>query len=621
MIKIDQHWSILIIFWFPTMRNKKAIWRNQISYDKRLDLPPLAIGAACTLFISMFIIMGLLYLQRIERSLVALLENQGRAITAVLQRLSQENLNLLVQAGQQQPEKPYSLPQEQALYPKSWLTSALAELGQEVDKKWLAANLNEEAIKKFAEDKGLWLVALMDKRDKVVFQNRPLPASYLFAGENESHPPLTIDLLLRLAQLKKIGYIALQRKDGSGTVIIALDRGGLLYWGLKVSVQKAIEKLGEGQRQGLIYMTVTNVQDMPLGHSGYVPERWHVTEMPLIELLQGSVKLASRPVRYLNKNIVDMAIPFYINGEIVGIVRIGMDKESTDRILRDNKRQLLSFLIFVMLITIFSMWILYHNHNRHMARIVEIERSLEKAERLSSLGQLAAGVAHEIRNPLNAISMASQRLKRDFPPPDEEYNREFQMLCSVIRDEIRRLNGIVEEFLSFSKSRRLVLHNYPVTEVLQKIVNLTQEEARSKEISIKTRGLANEQTIPMDMDKLQQALLNFVKNAMESIKGAGGIEIALRQRDRDFISITISDTGCGMTAAEIERIFNPDYTTKEKGVGLGLALAHEIIRGHGGEIRISSAPNVGSDFEIRLPIKKRSAEGAARTIAKTGEVS
>ena len=604
------------------MKAKTTLWRSQIAYDKRLDLPPLAIGAACALFISMFIIMGLLYLQRIERSLVTLLENQGRAITEVLQRLSQENLNLLVQAGQQQPERPYSLPQEQPLYPKSWLTSALAELGQEVDKKWLVANLNEEAIKKFAEDKGLWLVALMDKHGKVVFQNRRLPAAYLFAEENESQSPLTIERLLRLAQLKKIGYIALQRKDGSGTVIIALDREGLLYWGLKVSVEKAIEKLGEGQRQGLIYMTITNVQGMPLGYSGYVPERWHVTEMPFIELLQGSVNLASRSVRYLNRNVIDMAIPFYINGKNVGIVRIGMDKESTDSILRDNKRQLLSFLIFVMLITIFSMWILYHNHNRHMARIVEIERSLEKAERLSSLGQLAAGVAHEIRNPLNAISMASQRLKRDFSPATEEYNREFQMLCGVIRDEIRRLNGIVEEFLSFSKSRRrLELQNYPVTEVLQKIVNLTQEEARSKEISIKTRGFANQQTLPMDMDKLQQALLNFVKNAMESIKGAGEIEITMHQRDRDFISITVSDTGCGMTAAEIERIFNPEYTTKEKGVGLGLALAHEIIRGHGGEIRISSTPNVGSDFEIRLPIKKRSAEGAARTIAKTGEVS
>ncbi len=604
------------------MKAKTTLWRSQIAYDKRLDLPPLAIGAACALFISMFIIMGLLYLQRIERSLVTLLENQGRAITEVLQRLSQENLNLLVQAGQQQPERPYSLPQEQPLYPKSWLTSALAELGQEVDKKWLVANLNEEAIKKFAEDKGLWLVALMDKHGKVVFQNRRLPAAYLFAEENESQSPLTIERLLRLAQLKKIGYIALQRKDGSGTVIIALDREGLLYWGLKVSVEKAIEKLGEGQRQGLIYMTITNVQGMPLGYSGYVPERWHVTEMPFIELLQGSVNLASRSVRYLNRNVIDMAIPFYINGKNVGIVRIGMDKESTDSILRDNKRQLLSFLIFVMLITIFSMWILYHNHNRHMARIVEIERSLEKAERLSSLGQLAAGVAHEIRNPLNAISMASQRLKRDFSPAAEEYNREFQMLCGVIRDEIRRLNGIVEEFLSFSKSRRrLELQNYPVTEVLQKIVNLTQEEARSKEISIKTRGFANQQTLPMDMDKLQQALLNFVKNAMESIKGAGEIEITMHQRDRDFISITVSDTGCGMTAAEIERIFNPEYTTKEKGVGLGLALAHEIIRGHGGEIRISSTPNVGSDFEIRLPIKKRSAEGTVRSVAKNGEVS
>ena len=96
------------------------------------------------------------------------------------------------------------------------------------------------------------------------------------------------------------------------------------------------------------------------------------------------------------------------------------------------------------------MWLLYHDQNRHLAGIVEMERQLEKAERLSSLGQLAAGVAHEIRNPLNAISMATQRLKRDFIPSDPQKVDDFQNLSGVIRDEIKRLNGIIEEFLNFS---------------------------------------------------------------------------------------------------------------------------------------------------------------------------
>jgi len=247
------------------------------------------------------------------------------------------------------------------------------------------------------------------------------------------------------------------------------------------------------------------------------------------------------------------------------------------------------------------MWLLYDNQNRHLAGIVEIERRLEKAERLSALGQLAAGVAHEIRNPLNAISMASQRLKRDCTFADEEKDREFQMLSGVIRDEIRRLNGIIEEFLSFSKTRRLELRNYPVTEVLQKIVNLISEEAKSKGIAIKTNGFETQEIMPMDMDKLQQALLNFVKNAMESITDGGEITIALNKKDKSHVFITISDTGCGISPEEMEQIFNPEYTTKEKGLGLGLALAHEIIRGHGGEIQIFSKPQLGTTFEIMLP--------------------
>jgi signal transduction histidine kinase len=259
------------------------------------------------------------------------------------------------------------------------------------------------------------------------------------------------------------------------------------------------------------------------------------------------------------------------------------------------------FMSSVILITLLAMWILYHNQNRHLAGIVEMERQLEKAERLSALGQLAAGVAHEIRNPLTAISMASQRLKREFMPADEDKIKEFQTLAGVIRDEIRRLDGIIEEFLTFSKSRRLELHDYPVAEVLQKIVNLIQEEAKLKGITLETLYKGNRAIIPMDVDKLQQAIFNFVKNAMESISGEGAVRILVDSSVKDRVIIKISDNGCGMTPEEVERIFNPEYTTKEKGLGLGLPLAHEIIRGHRGEIRVLSQPGSGTTFEISLP--------------------
>jgi len=105
----------------------------------------------------------------------------------------------------------------------------------------------------------------------------------------------------------------------------------------------------------------------------------------------------------------------------------------------------------------------------------------------------------------------------------------------------------------------------------------------------------------MDVDKLQQAFLNIIKNAMESIPGEGAVSVSVEPSGSTWISVKITDTGPGLTAGEIERIFNPEYTTKEKGLGLGLPIAHEIIRGHGGRILVVSKPGAGTTFDVRLP--------------------
>ncbi|OGP91340.1 MAG: hypothetical protein A2031_04120 [Deltaproteobacteria bacterium RBG_19FT_COMBO_43_11] len=197
--------------------------------------------------------------------------------------------------------------------------------------------------------------------------------------------------------------------------------------------------------------------------------------------------------------------------------------------------------------------------------------------------------------------MAAQRMKRDFIPADSGKIEDFQNLSGVIRDEIKRLDGIIEEFLSFSKSRRLELRDFSITEILQKIVSLIREEASARGITIETKWHQSPAVIPMDINKLQQAFLNLIKNAMESMPAQGKISIEVGKEGKNYIAVSISDTGCGMTSEEIERIFNPEYTTKEKGVGLGIPLANEIIRGHGGEIRVISRKGEGTTFEVILP--------------------
>jgi len=622
---------------------KKKIWQYRSRPEDRFFLQPISVAIVCAVFIALILIMGVMDLQRNNRILEGFMQNQALSVTGVVQRLSQDNLNNLVQAFQRRQERSYVPLKDTAFSPQKMLTIALADLGLEIDVAWKANRISDAYLQKFAADKGLWMVAVLNAGGKLVYQSRSLPVAQtvqrspekikgtekeigiglftqlvtqmdfhrqalLAVPEVRSSPdagrqdiPLT---LVQTLDRLNMGYVGLKRRDGSGTILIVMDREQMNHWGTKVSIEQALEKLGEGQSQGLAYLVITDRQGAVLGATGSAPEKLWEGDMPLSEIWAGKRKIESRNVVHSGRSLLDMAAPFVMNNKIIGVARIGLERESMDRILEENRRNIFIFSMLIVLIALLAMWLLFHNQNRHLAGIVEMERQLDKAERLSVLGQLAAGVAHEIRNPLNAVSMASQRLKREFQPADESKAKEFQSLAGVIRDEIRRLNGIIEEFLTFSKSRRLEFHDYPVTEVLQKIVNLVREEAAAKGIQIRTHWENDGTIVPMDMDKLQQALLNIIKNAMESIDGGGAIDIAVERKSREKISVRIADTGCGMTAEEVERIFSPEYTTKEKGLGLGLSLAHEIIRGHSGEILVFSDRGSGTTFEIVLPSER-----------------
>lgn len=586
----------------------KIIWQHRPPRYDRPFMQPLAVALVCAIFIGLILTMGVMDLRRSDQTLVGFMENQGMRIVGVVERLTQENLNTMIQASQKAGGNVFVPLTEQAISPQKFLTEKIVAMAREVDIHWKTEHLSGNYLRKYAQEKNLWLLAVLNAWGDIAFQSRDLPDEALpgrraaMKGSRREGAP---DLFTRLAR-QKIGFLALRRPDGSGTIVIALDQDGVRYWGTRVSVEKAIEKLGEGQGQGLVYLTVREKKGMLLGNAGELPEVWGNDHPLVVKIINGTRPMESRKVTFGGKSLLEIVAPFHLNEKIAGIVRLGLERGNTDQILAENRRNMFVFLAFVVLIALLSMWLLYHNQNRHLAGIVEMERQLEKAERLSSLGQLAAGVAHEIRNPLNAISMASQRLKREFLPADQEKMTEFEAMTGVIRDEIRRLNGIIEEFLTFSKSRRLELHDCTVQEILQKIVNLISAEAVTKGITLRTDWGSDPVVIPMDMDKLQQAFLNFIKNAMESISGEGTVTISVRKPVDGRVSIRITDTGCGMTSEEVDRIFNPEYTTKEKGLGLGLPLAHEIIRGHGGEIRVLSRKESGTTFEVLLPAERHS---------------
>jgi signal transduction histidine kinase len=590
-------------------KKETIIRRGDHSYDGNF-IQPFAVGIVSAILVALIIIMGYLDIRRSETNLVGFMEDQALTTISVLLRQTEDNLKSIAAAKGKMPAHLKSAREAESAYSIQLVYDAIMLLGQKIDEQWKKKSINNAYLREFAADNHFWYVAILNMRGEVIHQSYPLKTDMLSKSDLYVHgrKATTVELLEKIRIKQDIGYVGMRLKSGSGIAVFCLDKEGRLFWSLKVAVERAMNKMGEGH--GIAYLQVFNDQKILLGNIGELPDDLRDRNLNYQEMMKEKKRILSRKFDGREGKILDIAAPFILdnpympNKKIAGLVRIGLDRGSMDQIIAENRRNIFIFMLLVVGIALLSMWLLYHDQNRHLAGIIDMERRLEKAERLSSLGQLAAGVAHEIRNPLNAISMATQRLKRDYVPPDEAKAQEFKNLSTVIRDEIRRLNAIIEEFLSFSKSRRLELSNFSVTEVLQKIVSLIAEEAKSKGITLETKWRLSPAVIPMDMNKLQQAFLNFIKNAMESITGQGTITIAVDKENKNYLLVSITDTGCGMTAEEIEKIFSPEYTTKEKGLGLGIPLATEIVRGHGGDVRVISRRGAGTTFEIILPLEK-----------------
>jgi signal transduction histidine kinase len=471
------------------------------------------------------------------------------------------------------------------------LVISLVELARRIDSERETGKYGDKQLASFATKENLWLIAFLDEQGNVTEKSRAVHEDLLqFAVPVvEGHEEIQINIFDKFKTGKGLGFIALRLKSGTGTIILALDDEGFRYWSLRVSVQRAIEEVGQGP--GISHFIVTDQSGRTMGQSGRVVENREGTGQ-MESTVGDTAGVMSRKIILGGEHVLEIEVPVSFSTGFAGVARLGLSRERIDQILKKEQNRVFVYMAFLVVITFLAMWLLYKNQNRHLARMQEIERQLHQAEKLSALGRLAAGVAHEIRNPLNAISMASQRLQRD----------NLNQLTEVMRDEIRRLNQIIEDFLAFSKSRKLEFRRHDLIELIKQIVLLISGEAESKGVKVLTRLGNSPLMISMDLDKLKQALINVVKNAMESIFDEGLVTVSVEAEGKRWVSVRVSDTGSGLNPDEIEHIFDLDYTTKEKGLGLGLPLAHEIIRGHGGEIQVQSQKGSGTTFEILLPM-------------------
>lgn len=252
-----------------------------------------------------------------------------------------------------------------------------------------------------------------------------------------------------------------------------------------------------------------------------------------------------------------------------------------------------------------SIYAFFVMERTYARKVKEMEQELEMKERLVSLGKLASGMAHEIRNPLNAINLSVQRLKREFVPGEEKKD-EYLTFLDIIRKELTRVNGIVEEFLQSTRAQA-PFSKESLRDLIEEVIIIVGEKASSKGIFIENAtdtGIV----IECQRDRLKQAFYNIIINAIESMPDGGSIAATVRQKDVN-LEISVKDSGPGISEESLGRIFEYYYTTKDKGVGLGLPISYMIVKDHGGDIKVASSAGQGTTFTIVLPKTRDDAIG------------
>jgi len=239
-------------------------------------------------------------------------------------------------------------------------------------------------------------------------------------------------------------------------------------------------------------------------------------------------------------------------------------------------------------------------------KIIVIEEQLRRAEKLSTLGEMAAVLAHEIRNPLGSIRGAAEILKDDYPPDNPKY--EF---FEIQIKETERLNRVVEDFLHMARPQPAEMKPCSVHEELETIASLLSKDARHRQVNLQLHCAPGAVMVRANGEKLRQAFLNIMINALQATPAGGTVQVTTKVRDGDgsaWLEIRFSDTGAGIEPEVVKKIFEPFYTTKPEGTGLGLAITKKIVEAHSGVLDVERNAHHGTDFVVSLPIRDEAGE-------------
>jgi len=234
---------------------------------------------------------------------------------------------------------------------------------------------------------------------------------------------------------------------------------------------------------------------------------------------------------------------------------------------------------------------------RDMTEVQSLKREVETSRRLASLGRLAAGVAHEIRNPLSSIKGFATYFKERYRD-----NPDDQKTSEIMIQEVDRLNRVISQLLEFARPPAIQKKRASLQSLIQHSLKMIERQASAKGVQVRSNLPSEIREVELDPDGINQVLLNLYLNAVEAMDQGGTLTVSLHREERSpWVKIVVSDTGRGISKEDLEHVFDPYFTTKQTGTGLGLAIVHKIIEAHGGEVRAESDIERGTTVSVLLP--------------------
>lgn len=242
----------------------------------------------------------------------------------------------------------------------------------------------------------------------------------------------------------------------------------------------------------------------------------------------------------------------------------------------------------------------FNEMTANLEKTRQLEQQLQQAEKSAVVGRLGSAIAHEIRNPLNYINLTLDHLRAKFAPAEERERETFQRLTAQLKKEVERINGQITDFLRYSRPVKLNLQPANIRHVIEDSMRIVQAQAEEQHVTTSIIERENTPEVLGDAENLRSVFNNLFLNAVQAMNEGGQLKVTISNAD-DGAQIEVADTGGGISPENLDKIFEPYFSTKETGTGLGLAIVKKIVEDHNGTIEVESKLNEGTVFTVRLP--------------------